>query len=67
MKPKPSVDITITEPLIGRPSEVVAVPLMRVARIGFSAITMSLICWPTASVIRCACAGLSVPGKYIGA
>ena len=67
LKPNPPVDITMIEPVIGRPSDVVAVPLTRVARIGFSAMTMSLICWPTASVIRCACAGLSVPGKYIGA
>ena len=67
LKPKPPVAITMICPVIGRPSEPVTVPLTRVARIGFRAMTMSLSCWPTASVIRCAWAGFSVPGKYIGA
>ena len=52
VNPKPPVLITRTMPAIGCPSDVIADPVTLVARIGLSAITMSVSSCPTASVMR---------------
>ena len=57
----------ITPPIIGRPCESTAVPVMRAVRVGISAMFRSLITWPMPIVTRCASAILAVPGKYVAA
>ena len=57
----------MTVPIIGRPWESTAVPVMRAVRVGISAMLTSLTTWPRPIVTFCASATLAVPGKYVGA
>ena len=65
--PAPTVRITFSMPVAGRPSDDITVPLTRTALAGLSAMTRSFTCCPIPNVNRCASIASATPGKNIGA
>ena len=65
--PSPLVSTIDTKaPVIGRPCESTAVPVIRAVRTGSSAKLMPVTSDPTATLSFSACCSLGVPGKYVG-